>query len=146
MKAQLAKILLKVNELLSFSTQFCRFIASFVPSAIPVGLTEYQAWAESIISLTGPIADDNSLKFAIASMVIHLDRDTAYVSKRWFVKCLRKAAANQVASAVFQDIKLKQQEALKAAQKPEETQPASQQNVEAKDAQPAEAGMVRQAP
>jgi hypothetical protein len=87
-------------------------LLSLIPTKLPVGLTEFNAWADSIIELGGQYADQDSLRFAIASMVIHLPAGTGSISKNHFVKGLRKSAANQVASQVFQDIKAKQQAVL----------------------------------
>lgn len=92
------------------------YLLSFLPSQLPVGLTEYHKFTDSIIDLVGPIADNDSLKWAISNQIIHLKPQQDSVAKRYFVKSLRKAAANQVASAVFQEIKNKQQEAFAAQQ------------------------------
>lgn len=95
--------------------QFKR-VLSYLPTKLPVGRTEFSSWADSIIELSGEYADRDSMTFAIASMVIHLPAGTAAVPKNHFVKSLRKSAANQVASQVFQDIKTKQAE-VQAQQK-----------------------------
>jgi hypothetical protein len=96
-------------------------LLSLLPTKLPVGMTEFNAWADSIIELSGNYADADSMKFALASMVIHLGPQRSSVAKNHFVRSLRKTAANQVAQAVFQDIKIKQQEAAKAAQQAEAT-------------------------
>lgn len=87
-----------------------KLILSYLPSKLPVGVTEFNAFADSIIELTGPFADPDSMKWAIANNIIHLPATTSHKAKQYFVRSLRKAAANQVASFIFQDIKLKQQE------------------------------------
>lgn len=78
-------------------------------------MTEFESWAASIVELSGEFADVDSMKFAIASQIMHLGAQRSSVPKNFFVRSLRKAAANQVASQVFQDIKTKQQEAAKAS-------------------------------
>lgn len=83
-------------------------VLSFYPKKLPVGLTEFNAWSDEIVELTN-FADPISLKFAIASMVIHLPANTGRVSQNHFVRGLRKSAANQVASQIFQDIKVEQE-------------------------------------
>lgn len=95
-------------------------ILSHIPTSVPVGLTEFNNWADSIIELSGNVADADSMKYAIASQLIHLPHTASKVPKNHFVKALRKAAANQVASQVFQDIKQKQAEAM-AKKQTEET-------------------------
>lgn len=121
-------------------SKFFKMLLSFLPQRLPVGMNEFETWAKEIISLVGPIADDESLKFAIASQIMHLSANRSRYSKRTFVMMLEKAAANQVASQVFQDVKIRQQqkaeEAKAAAEKavleittaPENVEPLEQQN------------------
>lgn len=92
-------------------------VLSYLPTNLPVGLSQFNTFADSIIELAGPYADQDSMRFAVASMIIHLPAGTAAVPKNYFVKSLRKSAANQVASQVFQDIKTKQAAQLEAAKK-----------------------------
>lgn len=102
---------------------------------LPVGMAEFNEFASRIISLAGPYADEDSMKFALASIVIHADATKAHYSDAYFLERLRKSAANQVASQVFQDIKAKQA-ALEAAKQVEDTtnqevvtsEPAPQKN------------------
>lgn len=91
-------------------------VRSYLPSPLPVGMSEFDTWSKSIISLTGPLADDNSIKFALCSQIMHLDPKKSSVPKQYFVKCLKKSAANQVASQVFQEIKQSQIDAQKKAE------------------------------
>jgi hypothetical protein len=96
-------------------------LLSLFPSKLPIGMTEFEKWSSEVIELTGPIADTDSLKFALCSMILHKGPDRNGVSpgsmpKNFFVQGLRKSAANQVASQVFQDIKIKQQEEAKRKQ------------------------------
>lgn len=95
-----------------------RQILGHLPTAIPVGLTEFHTWADSIIDdydLTA-LADRDSMKFVLATTVMRLDPDKASKPKYHFVKILRNAASKQVSSAVFQNIKQKQAEATANAQ------------------------------
>lgn len=97
-------------------------ILSYLPRRLPVGMSEFEAWSGRIIALSGQFADSDSMKFALASNVMHLGAQKSSIPDQYFIRSMRKAAANQVAAQVFQDIKIKQQEALKAAQaKPEDT-------------------------
>lgn len=96
--------------------KFLNKALSYLPSPLPVGMTEFNTWADSIIDLSGQFADPDSMKFAISSIIMHLDSTRSFVPKHYFVKCLRKVAANQVAGQVFQDIKTRQQEAALKAQ------------------------------
>ncbi len=97
------------------------------PMPLPVGRTEFMEWSDRIIAKAGQFADSDSMRWALASQVIHLPPQTAFKEDSYFVNSLRKAAANQVASAIFNEIKTKQEEAKKAA----EVLAASQQPAEA---------------
>lgn len=87
---------------------------------LPVGLTEFNEFAERIISKAGKFADQDSLTYALAMELIHSDPKTAF-SDDYFVTRLRKVAANQVASQVINDIKAKQMAAMEAAKQAEAT-------------------------
>lgn len=90
-------------------------VLSYFPQRLPVGVTEFEAWADNIIALSGKFADTESMKFALSSQILHLPAQSSSVPPQYFIRSMRKAAANQVASQVFQDIKIRQQEAAKAA-------------------------------
>lgn len=92
-----------------------KLLLAFIPTALPVGRAGFDAWADSIIFITGEYADKDSMKWAMASMIQHAGSTRGYIPKMFFILSLRKAAANQIAAQVFQDIKLKQEEAKKAA-------------------------------
>ncbi len=87
---------------------FIKRVLSHLPSRLPVGMTEFYKFADDIIELSGPYADVDSMRFAIASAIIHLPHTRGLCTKNFFVQTMRKSAANQVASQVFQDIKQKQ--------------------------------------
>ncbi len=61
------------------------------------------------------------MKFALASVIIHSDATKSRYSDAYFLERLRKSAANQVASQVFQDVKARQAEAAAAQQLAEAT-------------------------
>lgn len=107
-------------------------LRSYLPRPLPVGLTEFHEWADRIISLSGQFADVDSMKWALASQVMHLGAQKSSVPDQFFIRSMRKAAANQVASQVFQDIKIKQQEQQKAqaeATAPQESAPSDGQEI-----------------
>ena len=111
-------------------------LLSYLPSKLPVGVSEFQTWSDSVIELSGEFADRDSMKFALASQVIHLGPQKSSVPKNFFVRSMRKAAANQVASQVFQDIKLKQQLAAeKAALAAKQAEDTANKEAESPDVQ-----------
>lgn len=93
-----------------------QLVLSYVPRRLPVGMTEFETWSDRIIDATGPLAERDSMKFALATQIMHLAPQRSSVPDRYFIRSLRKAAANQVASQVFQDIKVRQAELQKAAE------------------------------
>ena len=90
-------------------------LLSYFPRPLPVGMAELKTFADRIILQSGEFADKDSMTFALCSNIMHLGAQQAYVSDQFFIRSLRKAAANQVASYFFQEIKLKQQEAARVA-------------------------------
>lgn len=84
---------------------------------LPVGVTEFHQWADSIIA-ESHLPDPDTLKLAICQMVVRLEHTASEIPKIFFVNALRKAAANQIAFAVSEEIKIKQvaSKAAKAAE------------------------------
>lgn len=87
-------------------------LLSLFPSKLPVGRTAFSKWVDDIVELSGPLADRDSMEFVLSSAIQHASSNRGYVPKNYFVNTLIKAAANQVAAQVFQDIKIKQQKAV----------------------------------
>lgn len=103
----------------------------YVPTRLPIGLTDFHLWADDIIVVNG-LPSNDSVRFALATMVLHLEAvskielnflffkiqifTSAYKSKQFFAQGLLKSAANQVAAGHMHDLKEKQkaeQERLK---------------------------------
>lgn len=81
-------------------------ILSYFPTPLPVGMAAHKKWATEIIELSGQMANEDDMRFVIATSIMHMPQTAASVPKNHFVRLLRKAAANQIASAAFQEIKL----------------------------------------
>jgi hypothetical protein len=96
-----------------------KILLSYFPTKLPVGLTQFEAWATDIMDITGRVADEESMRFVLASELLHSDAKKGSVPKNYFASRMRKLAANQVAGYVLQEIKAKQ-EALKKAAAAEE--------------------------
>lgn len=86
---------------------------------LPVGIKQFEEFSERIIKKSGAFADRDSMLFAIASILIHADASKGSLPDSYFIGRLRKSAANQVASQVFQEVK--QRQAEKAKQEAEVT-------------------------
>lgn len=95
-------------------------LLSFIPRPLPVGMTAFEKWSARILLQAGNYADPDSMRFALASQLMHLGPQVSSKCDNFFTSSLRKAAVNQVASQVFQDIKKKQQEQALAAKAAEE--------------------------
>lgn len=76
--------------------------------ALPVGMQEFETWSSRIIDKAGKFADEDSMKFALATMILHAPPDSDSYPDSYFIARLKKTAANQIASQVFTDIKEKQ--------------------------------------
>lgn len=96
-----------------------KYLLSFRATRLPVGLQEFEEWADSIRELVGPGFEQvpqDDFKFVLANAVIHLGSTVSKKPKQYFVQVIRKGGANQVASQIFQDVKLRHEAAVKAAQ------------------------------
>lgn len=81
-------------------------IRSLFPEAIPTGMEAFDQWAESFFDIYEmPTQDKASVKFTLASVVMHLGPQAAHKSKLFFYLTLKAAAAKQVAAATFSKIK-----------------------------------------
>lgn len=108
-----------MNTLLNKFKQFFVNLAYFGqsefkrPQKLPQGVEEFHAWAESIIAQYN-LPDNDSVKFMLATMILHAKEDASYLSKEWFGLRALKSAANQVAAGVMQDLKEAQAARIKA--------------------------------
>jgi len=93
-KALLAAVVLQVKRILAY-----------LPTDLPVGKTAMHAFYDDILELAGKYADTQSMKWVLSTKIMQLDQNVSRKSKMFFVKILRKAAANQVASDIVLDIK-----------------------------------------
>jgi len=87
---------------------FKQFRALF-PSKLPVGMEEFERWIsefETIYKL--PTSDKESIRFAVAAMIINLGPTAAFKSKFYFYLSIVAGCAKQVAGSVFHEIKTRQ--------------------------------------
>jgi len=87
---------------------------------LPLGVQEFEEWSDRIISGACLPASKDSLKFALAEMVMHLKPTEDHCSDGYFIKCLRKAASNQICYAKMEELRAKRKAELEA----KESQPA----------------------
>lgn len=96
-------------------------IVGAFPSSVPQGLTEFDAWVESIVETYGCPCDERSARFVLSSLLMRLGPAEAFKSKLYFANSLRRAAAAQVAVGVQEQIKDAQRKEQAAAQLAEAT-------------------------
>lgn len=106
-----------MNTVFATLKRFYYKIQDFKASPLPVGLTEFNDWCDRLLftyfpkNAQPPLED--SFRFSVAAMVLHLDSQSAKVSNRFFGKAIVKGAANEVASFVMQDLKAKRDALIK---------------------------------
>lgn len=68
---------------------------------LPMGMTEWEEWSDRIISgACIPGVDVPSQKYVLANEIMHMDPRKDHQTDVYFIKTLRKLAANQVADEV----------------------------------------------
>lgn len=97
-----------MNNLLRKLKKFIKRQRARFPSPVPVGMAEFDTWASDIID-TYSLPDNNSIKFALATMIMHSGPTDAFKSKHYFMLMVKASMSKQIASAQFQEIKLRQQ-------------------------------------
>lgn len=77
------------------------------PTPLPKGMTEFHAWADSIINHYD-MPNNDSTKWPLAIAIMHLPPTASRIAKSHFGRTLLKGAANQVADSYMRDAKEKQ--------------------------------------
>lgn len=81
---------------------------------LPVGMTEWDEWADRIVSGSLLQAEPDSMKFALGTMILHLGPTESAKEDAFFIHSLRKSAANQIADAKMREIRDKAKARLAA--------------------------------
>lgn len=102
------------NLLNKLKLLFKKFLYLF-PSPLPIGVDEFETWAKDILD-TYQWPDNDSFRFALSTMIVNQGPVRAYRSKFYFNLVCHAAASKQIAGHFFQELKLKQQAAARAAQ------------------------------
>jgi hypothetical protein len=91
---------------------------------LPTGIEEFNTLIRDLKAHYGeelPTQDEDSLKFVIATTIMHMGPLDSHKTLEFFYNTIVAGASKQVAHAVFREIKIKQEEAMKAAQAQEVT-------------------------
>lgn len=83
--------------------------------ALPIGKTEFMKWSDRIIVGAMVDASVESQRFSLAAMLMHLGPTEAFREDAFFILQLRKAAVNQTAHAVMEELKEDQKKKLAEA-------------------------------
>ena len=91
-------------------------VRGLFPSNLPVGVEAFNSWALELSETYDlPTKDLDSVKFTLASIIMHSGPKDDKKSNIHFVRTMRAAAAKQIAGHVFYEIKTQQQEAAAKA-------------------------------
>lgn len=90
-----------------------RRLLARIPTKLPQGVTEFNAWSDDILDIY-QLPNNDSTKFAIAVAVLHLKATDAFVPKSYFGNILLKGAASQIAQSIM--VECKDRQAAKAAE------------------------------
>lgn len=73
--------------------------------ALPIGRTELNEFCERIIAQASVEANKDDQKFALCSMLVELGPTEAFKEDAYFALRLRKAAVNQTAGTIMQEMR-----------------------------------------
>jgi hypothetical protein len=86
-----------------------------VNKPLPRTLPEFDAWSDKIIKMANlPTSNTETQKFALAGMLLELRPETSSKSEIFFANKLKKAATDQLATQVIQDLRAKKQARIEA--------------------------------
>lgn len=105
-----------MKALVSKIKRLYKKIRGLFPSALPVGLNEFNRWKDDIASTYSlPTKTESDVSFVLASSLLRLGPQTSYKSKYYFVVTMKAAAAKQIAGHVMYELKSAQEKAAKDA-------------------------------
>jgi phosphatidylserine/phosphatidylglycerophosphate/cardiolipin synthase-like enzyme len=86
-----------------------------LPKPLPMNIPQFNDWARRIIIQAGlPTNNLETQKFALASMILQTSPTDYFRPDQYYVDCLRKAASDQVALQVMEDIKIERAKKMAA--------------------------------
>lgn len=99
------------------------------PRPLPMGRTEFEEFFERIKSGANiPGLTDDSYRFVLADRIMHLTATDSHMCDGYFIKALRKYAANQVCHAVLWELQeAKKKRALEEAKAAEAAEKLAEQ-------------------
>jgi hypothetical protein len=76
-----------------------------VRKPLPIGRSQFIEWSDRIIQGAQVEGKKESLRFALAAMIMHLGPTEAFKEDGYFILALRKSASNQTAHHLMSEIK-----------------------------------------
>jgi hypothetical protein len=114
-----------MSKLFHSAKRLLRKLFFYLPSALPRGMSEFEGWAKDIID-TYQLPDNDSVRFALATMILHSGQTEAFKPKRYFALTALKGMSSQVAHGAMQELKEKQARLIAEEQKSKAEATASQ--------------------
>jgi hypothetical protein len=127
LKSFISTTINKIKAFFQHEEEVVRNELGEIEHALPVGLSEFKTWADTIVAKS-KAPDNDSTRWTLAAIVLELKHDVDAVSHEFMLRRLNKAMANQVASAYMYDLKQKQaaeEKARKAAESSKNTTEAT---------------------
>ncbi len=103
------------NKTMTHVKRLIKQLLGFFPSRLPVGMSEFDTWVDSLTSTYKLATSDmTTIKWVLASTIVRLNPTVAYKSKFYFYLVIQAAAAKEIAGGVFVKIKEDQRAAIAA--------------------------------
>lgn len=120
-----------VNGIIAKVKRTLSQLRGLLPERLPVGVTEFNNFVDSIIDLYSPPCDRRSARFIVATLIMRLGPTEAFKSKIYFVLSMTRGAASQVSVHIMEQIKMEQaEEAAQAKAQQEATKSLEASNVQ----------------
>lgn len=90
---------------------------------LPVGIEDFTKLIEDLKSEYGdelPTKDDDSLKFVVATTIMHMGPLDSFKTLEYFYRTIVAGSSKQIAHYVFREVKERQEASLKAAKEAEQ--------------------------
>ena len=103
---------------------------------LPMNLPQFNEWSERIIKQANlPTSNLETQRFALAAMIAQTNPTEFFRPDEYYVNCLRKAASDQLAVQIMEDIKLERQKRIEEQNK-KQASDATTSNVVPLDGKP----------
>src|SRR5580692_1223711 len=100
---------------------------------LPMNVPQFNEWANRIIEKAKlPTKDIETQKFALAGMILQSSPEAFERPDEYYVNLLKKAASDQLATAIIQELQAQRRKRIEASQKLEEQSKPSEVTQEQK--------------